>query len=209
MYGRWVVLRCLLRLNLVEATSVSRQAEGLTPDGAEFLAVALEDRTWHRLRLIRLGMLQVPILVDPLLRLHRSHGVGLGQASTRCRPFFVGPDGLLCFHLVHDLNGRGLHAIAEILCLFHRQQTAALASFQRKENRLMRQKVSSSHTRAMLNICGCGRLHLTYGLITLHFEPEEFLAFGEAVTQMVAQFRRIQRDQLVPSMPPKPETVCH
>ncbi len=62
--------------------------------------------------------------------------------------------------------------------------------------------------QARLNVCGCGRLHVTYGPITLHFEPEEFLAFGEALTQLVDQFRRIQRERLVPS-PPGRETVCH
>ncbi|HXF91735.1 MAG TPA: hypothetical protein VNK46_03170 [Nitrospiraceae bacterium] len=73
----------------------------------------------------------------------------------------------------------------------------------------MMQKVLRSNTRATLNVCGCGRLHLTYGPITLHFEPDEFLAFGEAVTQMVDQFRRIQGNLLVPSMPREHETVCH
>lgn len=68
------------------------------------------------------------------------------------------------------------------------------------------QKGLKSIGRATLNIC---RLHVTYGPITLYFEPEEFLAFGEAVTQLVDQFRRIQRDQLVPSMPPGHETVCY
>ena len=70
------------------------------------------------------------------------------------------------------------------------------------------QKGLKSTGRATLNVCGCGRLHIPYGPITLHFEPEEFLAFGEAVTQLVDQFRRIQRDQLVPS-PTGHETVCH
>lgn len=119
LYGRWVVLCCLPRLNLVEATIVSCQAEKLTPDGADFLAVALEDRALHRLWLSRLGMLQVPILVDPLLWLHRSYGVVLGQASTRCRTFFIDPDGLLRFHLVHDLNGRGLSAVTKSCACFN------------------------------------------------------------------------------------------
>ncbi len=71
------------------------------------------------------------------------------------------------------------------------------------------QKVFGSNRRVTLNVCGCGRLHVTYGPITLHFEPDDFLAFGEAVIQMVDQFRRIHGDQLVRSTPPGHETVCH
>jgi hypothetical protein len=71
------------------------------------------------------------------------------------------------------------------------------------------QKGLRSDGRATLNVCGCGRLHLTYGPITIHFKPDDFLAFGEAVTQLVEQFRLAQSDRLVPPTPTGHETVCH
>src|SRR5579884_145484 len=103
--GRWVVLCCLPRLSLVEATIVDRQAATFADYRAEFLAVAPDDRT--------------------LRRLHRAYGLVQDQTLTRCRTFLIDPDGLLRFHLVHDLTGRGLGAIMEILRLFQHQRTAA------------------------------------------------------------------------------------
>ncbi|MGH7233420.1 MAG: hypothetical protein ACREJU_18970 [Nitrospiraceae bacterium] len=44
--------------------------------------------------------------------------------------------------------------------------------------------------RMALDMCGCGRFHLTYGALTLHFEPGEFLAFAGDIAQVVAQLRR-------------------
>ena len=35
--------------------------------------------------------------------------------------------------------------------------------------------------QAALNVCGCDRLHFTYGPITLHFDRDEFVAFAGAV----------------------------
>jgi alkyl hydroperoxide reductase subunit AhpC len=123
--GRWVVLCCLPRLSLVEATIVDRQAATFADYRAEFLAVAPDDRTLRRPWLVRLGALRAPLLVDPLRRLHRAYGLVQDQTLTRCRTFLIDPDGLLRFHLVHDLTGRGLGAIMEILRLFQHQRTAA------------------------------------------------------------------------------------
>lgn len=129
LHGRWVVLCCLPRLSPVEATIVARQAETFARYGAELLAVAPEDDALRRPWLSRLGLLSVPILVDPVRRLRRAYGLIPDQVSTRCRTFLIDPDGLLRFHLVHDLNGRGLSAVTEILRLFQHQRTAALAPF--------------------------------------------------------------------------------
>lgn len=32
--------------------------------------------------------------------------------------------------------------------------------------------------QAVLKVCGCGKMHFTYGPITLHFDRDEFLAFA-------------------------------
>lgn len=126
LHGRWVVLCCLPRLSLVEATIVDRQGAAFTCYGADFLAVAPEDHALRRPWLGRLGALRAPLLVDPLRRLHRAYGLAPDQTLTRCRTFLIDPDGLLRFHLVHDLIGRGLSAVTEILRLFQHRQTATL-----------------------------------------------------------------------------------
>lgn len=37
-----------------------------------------------------------------------------------------------------------------------------------------------------LVLCGCGRLHITCGPVTLHFDREEFLAFADSVGRLAA-----------------------
>lgn len=37
-----------------------------------------------------------------------------------------------------------------------------------------------------LVLCGCGRLHVTCGPVTLHFNREEFLAFADTVGRLAA-----------------------
>lgn len=53
-------------------------------------------------------------------------------------------------------------------------------------------KVLQSNGQTALNICGCGRLHFSYGPLTLHFERDEFLTFAGEVVKLVAQLRQIE-----------------
>jgi hypothetical protein len=43
-----------------------------------------------------------------------------------------------------------------------------------------------------LDICGCGRLHLTYGPITLNFQREEFLRFARDVGRLANYLAAVQ-----------------
>ena len=38
----------------------------------------------------------------------------------------------------------------------------------------------------VLNLCACGKLQFNYGPITLHFEPNDFIAFASAVGHLLA-----------------------
>jgi hypothetical protein len=42
-----------------------------------------------------------------------------------------------------------------------------------------------------LNLCDCGRLHLTYKSVTLHFEKEEFLHYAAHLSRMAMQISRL------------------
>ncbi len=44
--------------------------------------------------------------------------------------------------------------------------------------------------KTMLTVCTCGKLHFTYGPITVRFEPDQFLAFAAGVAALSAQFRQ-------------------
>jgi hypothetical protein len=38
--------------------------------------------------------------------------------------------------------------------------------------------------QATLDVCGCGRLHLTYGPVTLNFKRDEFVRFARDVSRL-------------------------
>ncbi len=61
----------------------------------------------------------------------------------------------------------------------------------------------------MLSLCGCGRLHFTYGPMTLHFDRHEFLLFAIDVNRMAAQVRQTTPISDLPSAAKQNATVCH
>ena len=63
--------------------------------------------------------------------------------------------------------------------------------------------------QAALNVCDCGRLHFTYGPITLNFEREEFQAFAEVVSRLAAQVPDIEDHPDLVTRGPRTETICH
>lgn len=46
------------------------------------------------------------------------------------------------------------------------------------------------HGQSKLAVCGCGRLHVTYGSITLHFDREEFQVFAESIGRLASMLKR-------------------
>ncbi|MCP9448422.1 MAG: hypothetical protein NNA22_12745 [Nitrospira sp.] len=63
--------------------------------------------------------------------------------------------------------------------------------------------------QAGLNVCGCGKLHFTYGPITLHFEREEFQAFAEVVSRLAAQIPDIDNHPDGVTKEPRRKAICH
>lgn len=58
-------------------------------------------------------------------------------------------------------------------------------------------------------VCECGKLHFTYGPMTLHFDRVEFLAFADLVGRLGALVRQFPQDStVVPSHVPN-ATICH
>lgn len=71
------------------------------------------------------------------------------------------------------------------------------------------QQVIRSAGRTALTVCACGKLHFTYGPITLHFETKEFVSFADDIAHLITQFRLIQDDrQSVPASTYN-DIVCH
>lgn len=43
-----------------------------------------------------------------------------------------------------------------------------------------------------LDVCGCGRLHLTYGAVTLNFKRDEFVRFARDVGRLANYLATVQ-----------------
>jgi hypothetical protein len=63
--------------------------------------------------------------------------------------------------------------------------------------------------QSKLAFCGCGKLHFTYGPLTLHFDRVEFLAFADSVGRLGALVRQAAKDSAVVPSHVSNATVCH
>ena len=71
------------------------------------------------------------------------------------------------------------------------------------------ENVLRGELQSKVAFCGCGKLHFTYGPMTLHFDRSEFLAFADSVGRLGALVRQAAKDsQVVPSHVPN-AIVCH
>ena len=71
------------------------------------------------------------------------------------------------------------------------------------------ENVLRGELQSKVAFCGCGKLHFTYGPMTLHFDRSEFLAFADSVCRLGALVRQSVKDSpVVPSHVPN-ATICH
>ena len=47
-------------------------------------------------------------------------------------------------------------------------------------------------SQTTLDVCGCGRLHLTYGPVTLNFKRDEFVRFARDVGRLANYLATVQ-----------------
>lgn len=70
-------------------------------------------------------------------------------------------------------------------------------------------KILGHDSPMKLALCGCGKLHLTCGAITLHLTRDEFLAFAESVRRLAVMVTQPSMSQPMMSAQPSPSEVCH
>lgn len=63
--------------------------------------------------------------------------------------------------------------------------------------------------QAALNVCGCGRLHFTYGPITLHFEQVEFAIFAHEAGRLAGTLSQLSDDRGPVLISGQDGTFCH
>lgn len=60
-----------------------------------------------------------------------------------------------------------------------------------------------------LALCGCGKLHFTYGSVTVHFEREDFLLFADSVGRLSAMVRQASKVSTLLPGPASDIRICH
>ena len=113
--GRSFTLCFLPPLGLLERAVLERRVQDFEAEKAFFLGVvdegALFFGPWQKDPWPR----GLTLTADPLGQLSRSFGMPRYQPPARCQSCVVDALGILRYHLVHDLNGRGMSALLEIL----------------------------------------------------------------------------------------------
>jgi len=115
-FGDHPIALCFLpTLGMVECAVLERQASTFEREKTNFLGVVSEafffSGPWQHV----IWPQGLTLLSDPLGRLARAYNVRSNQGHGRCHSFVIDPEGILRYHLVHDLNGRGMGALLEIL----------------------------------------------------------------------------------------------
>lgn len=118
--GNWIALCFLSSVGLLDALILDGHAQAFAQEATSLLAVGLDPRALAGSCSGSIAKLRIPILADPLRQLHRAYGIGRTPTPGRCRSFLIGPDGKLRFYLVHDLNGKGVSALLEMIGLSRR-----------------------------------------------------------------------------------------
>lgn len=113
--GRSFTLCFLPPLGLCERMVLERRVRDFEDEKTFFLGVVDEGALFFGPWQKDLWPRGLALTADPLGRLSRSFGVSRYQAADRCRSFIVDARGVLCYHLIHELNDRGLSALLEIL----------------------------------------------------------------------------------------------
>jgi alkyl hydroperoxide reductase subunit AhpC len=114
---RWVAL-CFP--SFVEATHMlclDRQQPLFERAGAVLLAVVPGDLLFQPSFRGTSHTFSVPLLVDPLHRLHRSYGIPVGQLPSKTRTFLIDSSRILRHQVVHEVNMWDMEALRRLIVL--------------------------------------------------------------------------------------------
>ena len=119
--GSWVVLYFYpLDFTFIcptEITEFNKQYDKFKGENAEVLGMSTDSVFSHKAWLKEIGQLNYPLLSDNTHEVSRNYGVLKEDAGIAFRGcFIIDPDGILRYHLVHDLSvGRSVDEILRVL----------------------------------------------------------------------------------------------
>jgi hypothetical protein len=113
--GKWSIICCLPPFDFGEAVFLNQYHRTIQKEGAVLLGMLSCGAPILDPNLPKTKALRIPLLTDPLQRLHRILGLSGRPSSNRCQSFLFDPQGIMRYHLVHQLNWRGMSFLVEIL----------------------------------------------------------------------------------------------
>ena len=115
LQGQWSVFCRLPPFEFGEAIVLNQFQRTVQKDGAMLLGLLPFGDLFFDARLLKAKILRIPLLADPLQRLHRVLGLSEEPFTNRCQSYVIDPQGVIRYHLIHQLNWRGLSFLIEIL----------------------------------------------------------------------------------------------
>ena len=79
---------------------------------------------------------------------------------------------------------------------------------QRRRN-MSTKKPMTAESPMKLVLCDCGKLHVTWGSVTLHFTHDEFLLFAESARRLAAIVAQPPSNQASAATPSTITEMCH
>ena len=113
--GGWGIICDLPRIEFCEAITLNQYHRTFEQAGAKLVGLLPFIDPFVESHLPKIKILNIPLLADPLGRLHRVLGISRTSMSDKCQSFIYDPNGVVRYHLVHGLNWRGLSFLVEIL----------------------------------------------------------------------------------------------
>ncbi len=115
LQGRWSIVSFLPTFGFAEAISLNQYHRKTKKDGTLLLGILPFADPFLDPRLQKTKILRMPILADPLQRLRRTFGLTQNSSTNCCESFIIDPERVIRYHLIHQLNWRGLPFLTEIL----------------------------------------------------------------------------------------------
>lgn len=115
LQGRWSIVSFLPTFEFCDAISLNQYHRKTKKEGTLLLGMLPFSDPFLDPRLPKAKILRMPILADPLQRLRRIFGLNEKASANRCESFIIDPERVIKYHLIHQLNWRGLPFLTEIL----------------------------------------------------------------------------------------------
>ncbi len=115
--GKWITICCPSRFGLVETLFLDRYRQEWEKQVGLLLGLVSGNYPFHEPWVQRLTRFGIFLLGDPLGCVGRALKISEIPDQSRCQCLLINPEGIVDYHLVHNLNGRGMSAIFEIFQL--------------------------------------------------------------------------------------------